>query len=67
MLSGALTADADVEKALELIKQTDGRERALADVDSYRRQVVAELDRLPAGPANEALRRLTSATVERVG
>ena len=67
LLTGALETDDDVARALELIKQTDGRERALADVHRYQEEVNHILGTLPHTPASEALRRLTEATAQRVG
>ena len=67
LLTGPLTNDADVARALELIGQTRGRERALDTVRGYVETVERELDALPDGPAREALRTMTRMTVERVG
>lgn len=67
LLTGPLADDADVERALELLGQTRGRERALETVRGYVDDVERELDALPAGPAREALRTMTRMTVERVG
>ena len=57
----------DVARALELLGQTRGRERALETVRGYVDDVERELDALPDGPAREALRTMTRLTVERVG
>ncbi|GAA1177392.1 Heptaprenyl diphosphate synthase component 2 [Corynebacterium glaucum] len=67
LLTGPLTNDADVARALELISQTRGRERALEKVREYLAVVEQELASLPDGPANEALQRLAEVTVDRVG
>ena len=67
LLTGPLTNDADVDRALELLGQTRGRERALETVRGYVDDVERELDALPDGPAREALRTMTRLTVERVG
>ncbi|WP_291313250.1 polyprenyl synthetase family protein [Corynebacterium sp. UBA2622] len=67
LLTGPLASDADVARALELIAQTDGRERALADVHRYLATAEEQLDGLPDIPANRALRQLSAYTVERVG
>ena len=56
-----------VARALELLGQTRGRERALETVRGYVDDVERELDALPDGPAREALRTMTRMTVERVG
>lgn len=67
LLTGPLTNDADVARALELLHQTQGRERALETVRDYLEAAERELAALPDGPANAALRRLSSFTVDRVG
>lgn len=67
MLTGPLASDAEVERALELLRQTSGRERALDTVREYLAIAERELDTLPAGPANDALRTLATYTVDRVG
>lgn len=67
LLTGPLTDDGDVQRALELLGQTRGRERALETVRGYVEDVERELDALPAGAAREALRTMTRLTVERVG
>ena len=41
--------------------------RARATLEKYVDDAMTELDVLPAGPANEALRRLVRFTVDRVG
>lgn len=67
LLTGPLIDDADVERALELLHQSTGRERALADVRSYLDAVEAELDNLPQIAATDALRQLSAYTIHRVG
>ena len=67
MLTGPLKTDAEVERALQLIGETQGRARALADVNAYLDTVNRELETLPAGPATDALRELSRYTVDRVG
>ena len=67
LLTGPLTTDEDVERALELLRRSKGRERALETVHTYLAAAERELDSLPAGPANDALRALTQLTVNRVG
>ncbi|WP_288833008.1 polyprenyl synthetase family protein [uncultured Corynebacterium sp.] len=67
LLTGPLTRDEDVSRALELIAATDGRERALDDVHRYLAVAEQQLDQLPDIPANRALRQLSRYTVERVG
>ena len=67
LLTGPLTEDADVERALTLIEQTDGRKRALDDVHRYLSIVDSHLDALPDVPANAAMRQIARYTVDRVG
>lgn len=67
LLTGPLTDDADVERALTLIAQTDGRQRALDDVHRYLAVVDARLAELPDIPANAAMRQIARYTVDRVG
>ena len=67
MLTGPLTSDAEVARALELIGQTDGRERSLTTVRGYLTTVEAELAGLPESPAKDALLQLSRFTVSRVG
>ncbi|MEH0147564.1 polyprenyl synthetase family protein [Corynebacterium sp. Q4381] len=67
MLTGPLESDAEVARALELIGQTDGRERSLTTVRGYLDAVETELAGLPASPAKDALLRLSRYTVSRVG
>ncbi|QYH20315.1 polyprenyl synthetase family protein [Corynebacterium aquatimens] len=67
MLTGPLTEDADVERALALLRESNGRERALETVREYLAAAERELDLLEDGPANHALRSLVELTVSRVG
>ena len=67
LLAEPLTDDAEVAEALELLRGSEGMRRARATLDGYVQTAMDELDRLPAGPANEALRRLVRFTVERAG
>ena len=67
LLTGPLTDDTDVARALELLSQTRGRERALETARGYLATVERELDALPDIPAREALRTMTRLTVDRVG
>lgn len=67
LLTGPLGADADVERALELLRASNGRERALADVQRYLDVVSAECSALPDIPATHALLSLASYTAARVG
>ena len=67
LLAQPLTDDAEVEEALDLLRASDGMRRARVTLEKYVGEAFAELDALPAGPANEALRRLVRFTVDRVG
>ena len=67
LLTGPLTDDTDVARALDLLGQTRGRERALETARDYLATVERELDALPDIPAREALRTMTRLTVDRVG
>ncbi len=67
LLTGPLTDDTDVGRALDLLGQTRGRERALETARGYLATVERELDALPDIPAREALRTMTRLTVDRVG
>lgn len=66
LLAQPLTDDAEVDEALGLLRASDGMRRAQATLEQYVADAITELDELPAGPANEALRRLVRFTVERV-
>lgn len=67
LLAQPLTGDAEVAEALDLLRASDGMRRARATLEKYVDDAMTELDALPAGPANEALRRLVRFTVDRVG
>lgn len=67
LLTGPLTEDEDVERALELLGRSQGREKALADVHRYLAEVETQIDRLPVSPATDALRLLAGYTIRRVG
>ena len=67
LLGRPLSDDAEVDEALRLLRESEGMRRARATLDDYVARADAELDALPAGPANEALRRLVRFTVERAG
>ncbi|MDX2359102.1 polyprenyl synthetase family protein [Dietzia sp. PP-33] len=66
LLAQPLTDDAEVDEALGLLRVSDGMRRARATLEQYVGDAMTELDALPAGPANEALRRLVRFTVDRV-
>ena len=67
LLTGPVTDDALVDEALTLIRASDGRERALADIARYRGLGESELALLPAIPATGALRNLMEYSLERLG
>lgn len=67
MLTGPLTEDEDVERALALLEVSGGRERTLEVIRKYLELAEAELNRLPQVPATAALRQLSEFTVSRVG
>ena len=67
LLTGPLTDDADVERALDLLGRSQGRQRALDDIHRYLADVEAQIDRLPDCAASDALRLLAGYTIRRVG
>ncbi|MGV0387555.1 polyprenyl synthetase family protein [Corynebacterium sanguinis] len=67
MLTGPLERDEDVAFAIELIGQTQARQKTLDTVRSYLSTVDEQLAELPDIAANRALRDLSKSTVERVG
>ncbi|HCT3317634.1 polyprenyl synthetase family protein [Corynebacterium striatum] len=67
LLTGPLGDDASVERAIELLRQSGGREKAMNDVHGYLRVVEEQLSVLPECAASEALRQLADYTVRRVG
>ncbi|MCI6206766.1 MAG: polyprenyl synthetase family protein [Corynebacterium glucuronolyticum] len=66
LLTGPLTSDEDVARALTLIEQTSGREQALEVVQQFTDKAFAELTSLPDGPVRSALRSLTEYSISRV-
>ena len=66
LLAQPLTDDAEVDEALQLLRDSDGLRRARRTLEGYVAEAMAELDALPAGPANEGFRRLVRFTVDRV-
>lgn len=67
LLSGPLSDNADVNRALDLLARSQGRERAMEDVHRYLDIVKKHCDTLPDIPATRALRSLAAYTIERVG
>ena len=66
LLAQPLTDDAEVDEALRLLRDSEGMRRARRTLERYVDDAMTELDALPAGPANEAFRRLVRFTVDRV-
>ena len=67
LLTGPLHSDAEVERAIELLHQSGGRQKALEDITAYLRVVEEQLAVLPENSASQALRQLADYTVRRVG
>lgn len=67
LLTGPLTNEADVTRALELLGQSTGRERALESVHHYLARAHSALDELPDSAATLALRQLANYSVSRLG
>ncbi|QQM52230.1 polyprenyl synthetase family protein [Rhodococcus pyridinivorans] len=67
LLVGPIEDEAHVAEALELLVRSPGMDAAKATLATYAARAHAELDALPQGSANEALRRLVDFTVARVG
>lgn len=66
LLRGPITDDADVTEALELLGRSPGMAHARDTLDTYAQRARVELDALPQGPANDALRHLVEYTVARI-
>lgn len=67
LLVGPIDDEAHVEEALDLLVRSPGMAAAKQTLDTYARRAHAELEALPQGPANEALRHLVDFTIARVG
>jgi len=67
LLAAPITADAEVEEALTLLRSGPGIPRAKDTLTGYAEQARAELGKLPACPAVEALTTLTGYTIDRTG
>ncbi|MDO5098987.1 MAG: polyprenyl synthetase family protein [Corynebacterium sp.] len=67
ILTGPLDDDAIVAEVLDLLAQSTGRDKALADVRHYLSIAEASLAKLPENPTTQALRALAQFTVARVG
>ncbi|MBY6539719.1 polyprenyl synthetase family protein [Rhodococcus sp. BP-349] len=66
LLRGPITDDADVAEALTLLGRSPGMAKARETLDTYAQRARTELDALPQGPANDALRKLVEYTVARI-
>jgi heptaprenyl diphosphate synthase len=67
LLSRPITADAEVEEALTLLRAGAGLDRAREYLAAQAAQARAELDKLPDCPAADALAALTTYVVDRTG
>lgn len=67
LLTGPLNDDADVDRALDLLRRSQGRERSMEAVRHYLEVADREISSLPDIPATAALRMLATYTVDRVG
>ena len=67
LLTGPLVDDTSVDRALQLLARSNGRQKALADVHQYLAEAEEKLDQLPDNPTTRALRQLARVTVARVG
>jgi len=66
LLSAPISVDAEVEEALGLLRAGSGIPRAKDTLAGYAQEALAELGKLPACPATEALSTLTAYTVDRI-
>ncbi|GAA1882032.1 polyprenyl synthetase family protein [Pseudonocardia ailaonensis] len=66
LLAAPITADEEVEEALTLLRAGSGIPRAKDTLAGYAQEARAELGKLPACPAIEALATLTGYTVDRI-
>lgn len=67
LVSAPIEDDAEVAEAISLLADSAGMQQAKDKLAEYVRAAESELDTLPAGPANDALRALVNFTVSRVG
>ena len=67
LVSAPIEDDAEVAEAIALLGDSAGMRQAKEKLGEYVAAAEAELDALPAGPANDALRELVRFTVSRVG
>nr|WP_040773162.1 polyprenyl synthetase family protein [Rhodococcus rhodnii] len=67
LLDGPVTDDDVLAEALALLGASTGMVEAKQTLAEYARRAHAELEVLPAGPANDALARLVDYTIARVG
>lgn len=67
LLTGPVTDDAVVDRVLDLLARSEGRARALEDIQHYLHEAEAQLDRLPENSVTDALRMLAQFSTRRVG
>ncbi|MFE9578813.1 polyprenyl synthetase family protein [Nocardia sp. NPDC006044] len=67
LLAHPLQTDAEVDEALDLLSRSRGMVLAKEKLQGFADVAYAELSKLPAGPANDALEHLVRYTIERVG
>jgi len=67
LLAGPITDDAEVDEALHLLRAGPGLVRARSVLGEQAAEARAELDKLPACPATDALAALTSYVIDRTG
>jgi heptaprenyl diphosphate synthase len=65
LLARPITDDAEVDEALVLLRRGDGIDRARDVLAAQAKEAQRELDQLPACPAGDALRTLTTYMVDR--
>lgn len=66
LLTGPIHNEATVSHVLDLLKQSGGRDRALADVQHLVDVAIGELAELPDNDATAALRELATSSVQRI-
>lgn len=67
LLTGPVADDAVVAQVIDLLRRSQGRQRALADVQHYLDEAEVQLGRLPESNVTDALRSLAKYSARRVG